>query len=73
MPARSCRDAFASSTQSRGAATKMGDKLPFLVEYAKTGRARCQACKKNIESQSLRIAKVVQVSVDLAYVSIDIA
>lgn len=41
---------------------KMSETLPFSVEYAKSGRARCQGCKNPIENASLRIAKVVQVS-----------
>lgn len=35
-------------------------RLPFLAEYAKTGRAGCKACKEKIAQDELRIAKVVQ-------------
>ncbi|KAF7995152.1 hypothetical protein HCN44_004624 [Aphidius gifuensis] len=35
-------------------------RLPFLAEYAKTGRASCKACKQKIAQDVLRIAKVVQ-------------
>ncbi|XP_043286683.1 poly [ADP-ribose] polymerase [Venturia canescens] len=38
----------------------MSETLPFSVEYAKSGRARCQGCKNPIDNASLRIAKVVQ-------------
>ncbi|XP_015110104.1 poly [ADP-ribose] polymerase [Diachasma alloeum] len=38
----------------------MGDHLPFLAEYAKSGRASCKACKTSIPKEALRIAKVVQ-------------
>ncbi|XP_011308727.1 poly [ADP-ribose] polymerase [Fopius arisanus] len=38
----------------------MADRLPFLVEYAKSGRAACKACKAPIIKESLRIAKIVQ-------------
>lgn len=40
----------------------MGDHLPFRVEYAKTGRASCKSCKSPIAKDSLRLAKIVQVS-----------
>ena len=48
----------------------MADTLPFLVEYAKSGRASCQACKDTIEKMSLRIAKVVQVSLQLSHTNL---
>lgn len=35
--------------------------LPFRVEYAKSGRAGCKACKENIAKDSLRLASIVQV------------
>lgn len=38
------------------------DDLPYKVEYARTGRAGCKACKMNIGQDSLRIARMVQVS-----------
>lgn len=41
---------------------KMED-LPYKVEYARSGRAGCKACKMNIGQDSLRIARMVQVSV----------
>jgi len=43
----------------------MNDDLPYLVEYAKSNRSKCQLCKEQIISQSLRLAAVVQVHVEL--------
>ncbi|XP_033221559.1 poly [ADP-ribose] polymerase [Belonocnema kinseyi] len=37
----------------------MGD-LPYLVEYSKSGRASCKACKTPIAKDSLRLAAIVQ-------------
>ncbi|XP_043465217.1 poly [ADP-ribose] polymerase [Leptopilina heterotoma] len=34
--------------------------LPFRVEYAKSGRAGCKACKNPIAKDSLRLASIVQ-------------
>lgn len=36
--------------------------LPYQVEYAKTGRASCKACKAKIDQGDLRIAIMVQVN-----------
>ncbi|KAJ8686796.1 hypothetical protein QAD02_022590 [Eretmocerus hayati] len=36
------------------------DDLPFRVEYAKSGRAGCKACKGNIAKDTLRLATLVQ-------------
>ncbi|XP_020719447.2 poly [ADP-ribose] polymerase isoform X1 [Bombus terrestris] len=38
----------------------MNSDLPYSVEYAKSSRASCQNCKKNIEKDSLRLAVIVQ-------------
>lgn len=38
------------------------DELPYKIEYARTGRAGCKGCKLNIGQDSLRIARMVQVS-----------
>jgi len=43
----------------------MNDDLPYLVEYAKSNRSKCQLCKEQIISQSLRLAAVVQVHIEL--------
>ncbi|XP_030371333.1 poly [ADP-ribose] polymerase [Scaptodrosophila lebanonensis] len=34
--------------------------LPYMVEYAKSGRASCKGCKNNIPKESLRLAALVQ-------------
>lgn len=39
----------------------MDDDLPYLVEYAKSDRSKCQLCKQSISKFSLRLAAVVQV------------
>ena len=36
--------------------------LPFRTEYAKSNRSACKLCKNNINKDSLRMAKMVQVS-----------
>ena len=36
--------------------------LPFKAEYAKSSRASCKACKGGITQDSLRLAVMVQVS-----------
>ncbi|XP_042855321.1 poly [ADP-ribose] polymerase 1-like isoform X2 [Penaeus japonicus] len=36
------------------------DDLPYRVEYAKSGRASCKACKGNIAKDTLRLAVMVQ-------------
>ncbi|KAG5673403.1 hypothetical protein PVAND_003458 [Polypedilum vanderplanki] len=36
------------------------EELPYKVEYAKTGRAKCRGCKINIEKDELRLAALVQ-------------
>ena len=36
-----------------------GGEKPFLVEYAKQGRAKCKTCKQQIEKSSTRIGKLV--------------
>ncbi|XP_032677618.1 poly [ADP-ribose] polymerase [Odontomachus brunneus] len=38
----------------------MDNDLPYRVEYAKSDRSSCQACKKSISKLSLRLATVVQ-------------
>lgn len=38
----------------------MSNDLPYLVEYAKSDRSKCQLCKHQISMQSLRLAAVVQ-------------
>ncbi|XP_034943487.1 poly [ADP-ribose] polymerase [Chelonus insularis] len=38
----------------------MTEQLPFRVEYAKSGRASCKACKVTIAKDELRLAKLVQ-------------
>ena len=35
--------------------------LPYLAEYAKSGRSSCKKCKNNIPQASLRLAVVFQV------------
>ncbi|XP_038047799.1 poly [ADP-ribose] polymerase 1-like [Patiria miniata] len=39
--------------------TQLAD-LPFVVDYAKSGRARCRRCNKNIEFNHLRLGRMVQ-------------
>jgi len=34
--------------------------LPFMAEYAKSGRASCKQCKGNIAKESLRLAVMIQ-------------
>ncbi|KAG5315729.1 PARP polymerase, partial [Acromyrmex insinuator] len=38
----------------------MDDDLPYMVEYAKSDRSKCQSCKQSIMKTSLRLATVVQ-------------
>ncbi|KYN13833.1 PREDICTED: poly [ADP-ribose] polymerase [Trachymyrmex cornetzi] len=38
----------------------MDDDLPYMVEYAKSDRSKCQLCKQSIMKTSLRLAAVVQ-------------
>ncbi|XP_070135468.1 poly [ADP-ribose] polymerase isoform X3 [Drosophila bipectinata] len=38
----------------------MDVELPFMAEYARTGRASCKGCKSNIAKDNLRIAVMVQ-------------
>lgn len=38
----------------------MSEDLPYMAEYAKSGRAGCKGCKMNIAQDSLRIARMVQ-------------
>ena len=40
---------------------RMADDLPYKAEYAKSGRSSCKFCKNNIDKDSLRVAKMVQV------------
>ena len=40
---------------------KMADDLPYKAEYAKSGRSSCKLCRSNIDKDSLRVAKMVQV------------
>ncbi|XP_044314318.1 poly [ADP-ribose] polymerase-like [Drosophila rhopaloa] len=40
----------------------MDIELPYVVEYAKSGRASCKGCKCSIPKNSLRIAVMVQLS-----------
>lgn len=35
------------------------EELPFRAEYAKTGRASCKSCKKQIQKEELRLAALV--------------
>ena len=37
------------------------DDLPYRAEYAKSGRAKCKACKADIPKGDLRMAAMVQV------------
>lgn len=41
--------------------TEINSDLPFLAEYAKSGRASCKACKTVIGKGDLRMAAMVQV------------
>jgi len=43
----------------------MDDDLPYMVEYAKSDRSKCQLCKQSIMKMSLRLAAVIQVYVEL--------
>ena len=36
------------------------DDLPYRAEYAKSGRAKCKACKADIPKGDLRLAAMVQ-------------
>ena len=38
------------------------EERPFKAEYAKSGRAGCKLCKGAITKDTLRLAKMVQVS-----------
>lgn len=38
------------------------EQLPYMAEYAKSGRASCKACKSKIDKDTLRLAAMVQVS-----------
>ena len=38
------------------------DDPPFRTEYAKSNRATCKLCKLSISKDSLRLARMVQVS-----------
>jgi hypothetical protein len=40
------------------------EELPYKVEYAKTGRAKCRGCKGPLPNQTLRIAALVQVGIE---------
>lgn len=40
----------------------MDIELPYMVEYAKSGRASCKGCKTPIAKDTIRIAVMVQVS-----------
>ena len=46
----------------RSPANMAEDEAPFVAEYAKSGRAGCKLCKGTISKDSLRLAKMVQVS-----------
>ena len=48
-------------------ATKMADDPPFRTEYAKSNRSSCKSCKGPIVKDSLRMAKMVQVSLKALY------
>lgn len=49
--------------QKRGKEFAMADEeRPFKAEYAKSGRAGCKLCKGAITKDTLRMAKMVQVS-----------
>lgn len=37
--------------------------LPFVAEYAKSGRASCKICKQKIGEGSLRMGVMVQVRI----------
>ena len=39
--------------------------LPFSAEYAKSNRASCKACRDNIEKDTLRLAVMVQVRLNI--------
>ena len=36
------------------------DDLPYRAEYAKSGRAKCKACKADIPKGDLRLAAMIQ-------------
>lgn len=36
---------------------------PYRAEYAKSGRASCKSCKNTISQATLRVARMVQVSI----------
>lgn len=40
----------------------MNTDLPYIVEYAKSNRSSCKACKENIGKDSLRMGVMVQVN-----------
>lgn len=39
----------------------MAEDLPYMAEYAKSGRASCKGCKSKIDNAELRLAVMVQV------------
>lgn len=59
--ARASRFLFLRSHDDPRAFGEMNDDLPYLVEYAKSDRSKCQLCKQPINKLSLRLAAVVQV------------
>lgn len=46
--------------------------LPYRAEYAKSNRASCRGCKSSIGKDTLRLAVMVQVSVFLALLNVNI-
>ena len=42
----------------------MSDDLPYVAEYAKSGRASCKGCKTPVAKDTLRLAVMVQVGVE---------
>ena len=50
----------------------MEDQLPYRAEYAKTGRAKCKACKNPIIKGELRCAAMVQVGLFVCYGSLTV-
>lgn len=43
----------------------MSDDLPYRAEYAKSGRASCKGCRSPIAKESLRLAAMVQVEMNI--------
>jgi hypothetical protein len=43
----------------------MSDDLPYRAEYAKSGRASCKGCKNPIAKDTLRLAVMVQVGINM--------